>query len=181
MKKNVLLTLTLISVSVVLALYTIPVLKNWKSRPLPIFSEQADKNFANSIAKDVVLNSGITMERAMPVYPEQINNVTFSVFNHTDEPIIFSNQGFGLAVFTYDETNKKWKELQLPHVPFPEPTTLPPRTENWNPKIDNSWDILENDTAALGYKKIRFYILGKGKITNNSYAAYLDVIVSKPH
>jgi hypothetical protein len=179
MKKKILLTLAFIFASIVLAIYTIPILKSWENRRLPIFSEQANLNFANSIAKDVALNSDITMERAEPVNSEQINNVSFYVFNHTDEPILFSDQGFGLAAFTYDEIDKTWKELQLPHTPFPELTILPPRTENWNPKIDNSWDILENDTTSLGYQKIRFYVLGKGKITNTSYGAYLDVIISK--
>jgi len=45
------------------------------------------------------LNSGISIERATPVFPEQINYVGFVVFDHTDEPILFSNQGFGLTVF----------------------------------------------------------------------------------
>lgn len=144
----------------------------------PYFSNEANEIFVSSIAGNIDLNSGITMERSMPMNSEQINMVNFAVFNHTDEPIMFTNQGFGLTVFGYDDTNGNWESLQLQHVPYPEPKTLPPKLETWDFDINNSWDLLENDTAAWEYKQIRLYLTGTGKITNKMYGAYLDVTTS---
>ena len=185
MKKNITLSIILVIVFVTLILF-ISINKGYyevRSTPTTYslhsyFSAEANGIFDNIVAKDIDLNSGITMERALPLYDEQINNVTFAVFNHTNESILFPNQGFGLAVFRYDEITKIWENLQLPHVPFPEPTTLRPMVESWSSENNKSWSILEDDTTALGYKQLRLYVLGRGEITNTAYGAYLDVIVS---
>ena len=151
------------------------------SPAVSLFSDEANKIFVSSVAGDVDLNSGITMHGPTPVaIPEQINNIDFAVFNHTDEPILFSNQGFDLTVFRYDEAAKKWENLPLRYVPHSEPTILPPRLETEYSDAHNSWDILEDETTAWGYKQIRIYISGKGMITNKTYGTYLDVTISLP-
>jgi len=144
----------------------------------PYFSSEANEIFASSVVGAINLNSGVTMERAMPLYPNQINNITFAVFNHTDEPIIFPDQGFGLTVFAYDEINKDWERLQLRHVPYSQSKTLPPKLETWDFEINNGWDILENDVVALAREQIRLYVTGKGKATDKTYSAYLDITIS---
>jgi len=149
------------------------------NRATPSVSNESNKAFVSSVAGSVDLNSGITaMEFLEPLYRFQINNITFVVFNHTDEAIVFSNQGFGLTVFHYDDIANAWKKLQLQHVPYPEPKILPPKLEKWDSNIDNTWDILENDSTALGYSQVRLYISGQGKNTNKTYGAYLDVTIS---
>ena len=151
------------------------------SPAVSLFSEEANEIFVSSVAGDVDLNSGITMDGPTPVaIPEQINNIDFAVFNHTDEPILFSNQGFDLTVFRYDEIAKKWENLPLRYVPHAEPTILPPRLETRYSDVNNSWDILEDETTAWGYKQIRLYVSGKGQMTNKTYGAYLDVTVHLP-
>src|SRR5689334_4154059 len=80
------------------------------SYPIPsLFSTEADKDFISSLVNDTDLNSGIAMERVMSFYPNQANNITFAVFNHTDEPILFPDQGFGLTVFRYNDLNHLWE------------------------------------------------------------------------
>ncbi len=180
MKRYILLALIFVLTSASIALIATAILKPEEARfsTPTYFSKQANLTFAYSEARDVNLNQGITLERSIPLDPKQGNNITFAVFNHTDEPILFPNQGFGLSVFRYDENNSKWEKLQLPHTPYPELTTLPPRTESWNTENNNTWDLLENDTTAFGYKKLRLYVLGKGKFSNTPYGAYLDVEIS---
>ena len=149
------------------------------SLAVSLFTDEANKVFVSTVAGNVDLNSGITMIGPMSVaIPEQINNIDFAVFNHTDEPILFSNQGFDLVVFRYDETAKKWENLPLRYVPNSEIVILPPRLETEYSDVNNSWVILDDETTAWGYKQIRIYVSGKGQITNETYGAYLDATIS---
>ena len=145
-----------------------------------LFSGEANEIFVSSIAGNVDLNSGITMEASRSAIPEQINNVTFAVFNHTDEPIQFSNQGFDLKVFRYDEVARKWENLPLRYIPHSELAILPPRLETWDFELNNAWDILDDETTAWGYKHVRIYVSGTGQMTNKTYGAYLDVTIYLP-
>ena len=142
----------------------------------PQFSDEADRNFTSLIAKGVDVNSGITIETSTP-YSGQEYSIGFAVFNHTDESIIFSNQGFGLTIFRYDDANKVWEKLQLRHQPYVELRKIPAKIETWNSATDSTWHIPEEDTIALGYKQIRLYVIGKGETTNRDYGAYLDVSI----
>jgi len=69
--------------------------------------------------------------------------------------------------------------LHLQHVPDSNPKVLPPNLEKWDLKINNSWDILQNDTKVFGYGPIRLYVAGEGKVTNKKYGAYLDLTISE--
>lgn len=188
MRKNNIILLLVIAV-VAIFLVIVRGNKNYPesavtSTPSPagsLFSDEANKIFVSTVAGDIDLNSGITMDGPTPMaIPEQINNIDFAVFNHTDEPILFSNQGFDLTVFRYDETAKKWENLPLRFVPHSEPTILPARLESEYSDVNNSWDILEDETTAWGYKHIRIYVSGKGTVTNKTYGAYLDVTIHLP-
>jgi hypothetical protein len=186
MQKNTLLLLLAIAVT---AIFLVLVSENrddsesatppTPSPAIPLFSGEANEIFVSSVAGDVDLNSGITMERPASAIPEQINNVGFAVFNHTDEPILFPDQGFGLTVFRYDEIARKWENLPLRYVPHVEPTILSARIETWS-DVDKTWAILEDETTAWGYKHVRIYVSGTGQMTNKTYGAYLDVTISLP-
>jgi hypothetical protein len=143
-----------------------------------LFSNEADQLFVSTVARSADLNVGITLERVTSMSPDQDNNITFGVFNHTNEPVVFPNQGFGIAVFRFDNTNKLWENLQLQYRPYSESKTLPPNLESWDFEINNSWDISEDQVMSWGYKQIRVYVSGKGKVTNTAYGAYLDVAIS---
>jgi hypothetical protein len=188
MRKNIIIPLVAIAVTAIFLVIVSGNRNHLESAVTPtpslavsLFSDEANKIFVSSVAGDVDLNSGITMDGPTPVaIPEQINNIDFAVFNHTDEPILFSNQGFDLTVFRYDEPAKKWENLPLRYVPHSEPTILPPRLETEYSEVHNSWSILEDETTAWGYKQIRIYVSGKGQTTNKTYGAYLDVTIYLP-
>ena len=179
MRKNILIPLLAITVTAILII----VVRRNTDHPATasLFSNEANEIFVSSVAGDVDLNSGITMDGPTPMaIPEQINNIDFAVFNHTNEPILFSNQGFDLTIFRYDEIAKKWENLALRYVPHSEPTVLPPRLETRYSDVNNSWHILEDETTAWGYKQIRIYVSGNGQMTNKTYGAYLDVTIYLP-
>jgi hypothetical protein len=186
MRKNIIIPLLVIAVmavflAIVLGNSNHPEVILTLSPAVSLFSDDANEIFVSSVAGKIDLNSGITMDGPTPVaIPEQINNIDFAVFNHIDEPILFSNQGFDLAVFRYDEIAKKWENLPLRYAPHSELTMLPPRLETEYSDVNNSWDILEDETTAWGYKQIRIYVSGKGQMTNKTYGAYLDVTISLP-
>jgi len=179
MRKNILIPLLTITV---MAIFLI-VVRHTSEHPTAasLFSDEANEIFVSSIVGNVDLNSGITMDGPTPVaIPEQINNIDFAVFNHTDEPILFSNQGFNLTIFGYDEIAKEWENLPLRYVPHSETTILPPRLETQYSEVNNSWHILEDETTAWGYEQVRIYVAGKGTKTNKIYGAYLDVTIHLP-
>jgi hypothetical protein len=187
MRKNILIPLLAIAVTAIfLAIVRVnsnhpeSAVTPTPSSAVSLFSDEANEIFVSTVAVDVDLNSGITMERPASAIPEQINNVGFAVFNHTDEPILFSNQGYDLTIFRYDEIAKKWENLPLRYVPHSEPTILPPRLETEYSDVNNSWAILEDETTAWGYKQIRIYVSGNGTMTNQTYGGYLDVTISLP-
>jgi hypothetical protein len=187
MRKNILIPLLAIAVMsmlfvVVLVNRNYPASATSTASPAAsLFSAEVNDIFVSSIAGNIDLNSGITMDGPTPVViPEQINNIDFAVFNQTDEPILFPNQGFGLTVFRYDEIAKVWRKLPMQYVPHAEPKILPPRLETRYSDVNNSWHILEDETTAWGYKQIRIYVSGKGMKTNKTYGAYPDVTIHRP-
>jgi hypothetical protein len=178
MRKSILIPLFAITVTVIFLIVS----RRNSDHPTAasLFSDEANEIFVSSVAGKIDLNSGIIMESTTPAIPDQINYVDFNVYNHTDEPILFPNQGFGLTVFRYDEIAKEWENLPLHYVPHAEPTILPPRIGTWNTDVINSWSIFEDETTAWGYKHIRIYVSGKGMTTNKTYGAYLDVAIYLP-
>ena len=142
-------------------------------------SKNADRNFFSLIDDNVDINNGITVERAMPLYPEQSNNVTFAVFNHTDEKVIFADQVFGLIALGYDDAKDIWTIIKLQRTMNIDPIILPPNLEKWDFEVNNICNVLEDEFGALGYSQIRFYVTGQGITTNIVYGAYLDVIINR--
>lgn len=186
MKKNIpiIFIALLVMVSLLLIISRIYYTQDITVTPTPsnassYFPKAADEIFVSSVVPNQDLNTGITIEFATFLLPEQRDNVSFTVLNHTDESIKFTNQGFGLTIFGYDDINQRWESLELQHIPYAEPKILPPKLERWDPEINNSWDILENDVAALDREFIRLYISGVGEATNKTYGAYADVRVSR--
>ena len=185
MRRTILISLSAMVLIVVIFLVISRVPNNRKVTITPtsypvtsLFSKEADEAFVSSLGGSTDLNSGITMERATPASPDQANNITFAVFNHTDEPILFPDQGFGLIVSRYDEIDKLWERLQLPSAPYEEVKILPPKLETWDFEVNNTWGLLDYDTITFGEGRLRLYVSGKGETTNQIYGAYLDVSIS---
>jgi hypothetical protein len=146
----------------------------------PKYSKEANDIFVSSIAENTDLNSGLTIERAMSLYSDQENNVSFAVFNHTNESITFPNQGFGITIFWYNDTKNLWEELSLNHLPYSTAKTLPPKLERWDFEENlNSRDVLENDVEALPYDLVRLYVSGVGDLTDKKYGAHIDITISR--
>lgn len=184
MKKTKVLALTT-SVVVLMMLFALSIIRNrsrFTSAPAsflatPSYSYEANSIFASEVAGKVDLNSGITLERAIPIDSSQINKVTFAVFNHTGEDISFPNQGFGLTIYAYDDVGKHWVTQPLTHPPYPQETILPAKLESWYTDIDNAWDIFEDEIISLEYKQLRLYVSGIGQSSKKLYGAYLDITV----
>jgi hypothetical protein len=149
-------------------------------------TEEADKSFRSAILslhdlnQDIDLNFGITIDQAKPLNPDGTTSnyaIDFAVFNHSDEPITFPDQGFGIKIFRYDRVHEQWHEVSLSHAPRILSITLPPKTEKWDMEIGNFWTIWGADLETITYKEFRIYIQGKGDLSMKMYGAYLDVAV----
>lgn len=144
----------------------------------PMFSENANNLFSSMHEIGTDLNSGITINRIPSANIEQARNITYVVFNHTDESIIFPDQGFGLSIYQFNVTDMAWEKLPLPHFPEQVRKTLPPKLDGLDLNIRNVWTVLENDVDSLPSQDIRLYVSGSGQKTNTIYGAFMDVKIN---
>lgn len=150
----------------------------------PVIEPEFQQLFVDTIAKGVVLNSGLTMERlgflAVIEGPTPSpNEIGFDVYNHTNEKINFTNQGFGLQIYWLDKSSKKWEIVNLAVHPGPEPRSLPAKLEEFSFDIVNSWYIAARELTDVPYSELRLYISGTGAVSGKRYGAYLDVTLVK--
>jgi hypothetical protein len=148
--------------------------------PTPSFNLIANDIFFEEIAKGVDLNNGLMMIRQPFLLlgegpTPSPNYVSFVVLNHSDEPITFRDQGYGMKVFTYEPKSQDWKELQMATYPAARATTLPPKLEKYDFDINNSWDISPINFGTDLPQEIRIYISGIGDTSGKQYGAFLDV------
>ncbi len=146
---------------------------------LDIFDDQADEAFSQIYANDVDLNKGITIKRipfgsAIGGPTPSPNNFAMDILNHTDEPIRFQNQGFGLRTFIYDQERAAWSEITI-QKPFSEIVILPAKTESFDPTIDNSWVMPDEEFEQVQISDVRIFITGTGEKTGKTYAACYDL------
>jgi hypothetical protein len=144
----------------------------------PIFSEEADQSFVSSVVDNSNLNSGIAVLEIKPLESDQTNYITFAVLNHTEEPIVFPDQGFGFSLYWYKDIAKNRKEVSLSQFPNRTPKILPPQVEDLDHDIQNTWLIFENDIEDLPYQRVRLYVSGIGQTSNSVYGSYIDLYIN---
>lgn len=125
-----------------------------------------------SIVDATTLNEEIVLQRAHTNTPGFIG---FSVFNYANETVTFSDQGFGLKIYYYDENISRWNEKELSPFPEPRPTTLPARTSDIS--HTNTWRILDDDIVNAVPGVYRLYIEGVGNVTGKIYGAFFEFTI----
>ena len=123
---------------------------------------------------DATLNEEITLQKSQSNSPGLIG---FAVFNHSSEAVTFSDQGFSLKIYYYDESMSCWNEKELYPFPAPRPKTLPARTSDIS--HTNTWSILEDDIVNAVPGVYRLYIEGIGDLTGKKYGAFFDFTVQE--
>ncbi|MBN1452570.1 MAG: hypothetical protein JW963_16255 [Anaerolineales bacterium] len=111
--------------------------------------------------------------------PPSPNFLSFTVFNHTEEPIIFSNVGFSAELFHFSPLESNWEQVRLSMIPANNEKIIPAKLETIDSKIPNTWDIPNWELEALPYKELRIYIEGLGFHSQKKYGAYLDFTIQK--
>ncbi len=144
-----------------------------------IFDDGADEVFIRTYARGVDLNEGITIKRVplgmvLEGPTPSPNYFTMDVLNHSSEPIRFQDQGFGLRTFIYDQESATWSETDV-QKPFWDVVILPAKTESFDPTIDNSWTIPDEEFENVQSRDIRIFITGTGANTGKTYVAYYDL------
>ncbi len=150
--------------------------------PVATDDSRLEQQFVDSIAVNVDLNSGITLVRpstgiSIGNSSGVSNDVTFMLQNHTDEPIVFPDQAFGLMVFWADTEAGKWQNVELRTQPDPSQKTLPPRLERYDAAANNMWSVFPNEFMTLDHLQVRLYVQGVGTVTGKKYGAYLDAVL----
>jgi hypothetical protein len=142
-------------------------------------SSDLEVEFSESYAKNADINTGILI-RVTAFYKNEFESqmgkfVEFEVYNETNEPVIFKNIGFGIRIFSPDETSVAWQEIKLLYSPEMVPKIIDSNTTSFNPNIYNSFVVLYSDFDVELPKNIRLYISGVGQITNKDYIAFVDL------
>ena len=136
------------------------------------FDSQKNDVFLSGV--DAILNEEITLQRSQSNSPGLIG---FAVLNHASETVTFSDQGFGLKIYYYDEDTSYWDEKELYPFPAPRPKTLPAKTSNIS--HINTWSILEDDIVNALPGEYRLYIEGIGDVTGKKYGAFFEFTIQK--
>ena len=140
---------------------------------------EMDVAFKATIAPEVEINLGITLAQTGSALwvsggVESPPGPNVVVFNHTNEAVIFADQGFAVRMFEASFSDKRWNEVDLGLMYEATPKILPPRLETVGPETANvlwvSWRGLQLKSGA----RYRIYVEGEGSSTGTSYGAYID-------
>jgi hypothetical protein len=144
-------------------------------------SEESTTSFLNTIGKVQDLNQGITIftqaswEYDTESEPPYYYNI--AILNHTDEPIDFPNEGFGIEVYSYDSNNNSWYPVEIGVQPRCIPIQLGKGIGVL--QENNRWILNEKFLDVDRDFPVRIYVSGKGSLSNKKYGAYLDIELSQ--
>jgi hypothetical protein len=144
-----------------------------------VFDATANESFIQAYAKEADLNEGLTIARnpflvAADGTTPPPNYFSMTVLNHSDEPIHFPDQGFGLRTFVYDPEKGAWSEIVIQR-PAKNDVTLPAKLERYDATINNKWTIPNQNFEVVDQREVRIYILGTGEETGRIYGAFYDL------
>lgn len=151
----------------------------------PSLSTEANRIFLENVIKadnintDLEIVTGTIFESSDDSKRnEQTLIATLIVYNHSGESIKFSNQGFNLEVFQFDQNELHWNQIDLLKTPLSEEKVIPAGLETMDFGVMNFWDLSKEDIQKLEENSsIRIYIQGKGLESGNTYGSYLDIFV----
>lgn len=180
--KNIIAMMMIVIFSMLIILFNVGVnLRDDGATAFPTASGQntvKDREFEREIGA-IDLNVGITLELQKNMQ-DDIRSISFNVYNHTTEPIIFLDQGFGMKLYSYDPINKKWELISLPSFPAREIFELPPNTTKGDFKLRNFWTIVPDELKDFNGENLRLAVFGVGVDSEQEYGAYIDVSLQPP-
>jgi hypothetical protein len=152
----------------------------------PIVNSETNNKFINRVLSGQTekTNNGLTVERLKVIAlegvpPPSVNHVSLLILNHTEEPIEFENQGFGVQVFEYDASTSQWNEVILPYKPERKKKIVPAKLEDFDFEILNNWELTGEDFTNSKTGKVRILISGRGLDTGKKYYAFTDITLQK--
>ena len=135
-------------------------------------ANNVQKEEAFSALVNARLNKEIILERSSTNTKGLIG---FSVLNYATEHVTFSDQGFGVTIYYYDESTLRWEKKELYPYPAPSPKTLFAKTTDYSHV--NNWSILESDIVDVVPGEYRLYVEGVGSVSGKKYGAFFDFVV----
>lgn len=149
---------------------------NWQSA----IGKEADSKF-RELFPLVHLNNEIEIVITPSVFNDQnqiILNFDLSVLNHTNEPIKFLNNGFGVVFYQYRSNIHEWEQIKSDVYPGTISFTLPPAMDKSD--ITEFWIVNGNSLQNVDYSQpVRIYVTGVGEISGILYGDYRDVQIKR--
>lgn len=154
--------------------------------PTPILDSTANARFfeRSPLDSSYEINQGLTITRTSiggvkGIPTPSANYVSLLILNHTEEPIVFDDVGFGIQVFQYESPSSEWRQVNLPYVPEKKQKVLPPKTEKFDFTVLNGWEFNDSDFINLSTNVVRIIIRGIGADSSKNYGAYIDLLLQK--
>jgi hypothetical protein len=99
-----------------------------RSSSAPLFDTDANNEFLSVIGDIDNINDGILVY-LQPTYSAKANDSLkpyyVVVLNQSDEPIKFSNNGFGIQIFSFDQVENSWTSVEMSAKPGNIPLIVP--------------------------------------------------------
>ena len=137
-------------------------------------ANHAQKEEAFSALVNARLNKEIILERSSTNTKGLIG---FFVLNYATEHVNFSDQGFGVTIYYYDESTLHWEKKALSPYPELRPKTLFAKTTDLSHV--NTWSILESEIVDVVPGEYRLYVEGVGSVSGKKYGAFFDFVVQE--
>ena len=102
--------------------------------------------------------------------------IGYEIVNQKSVPIYFPDRTFGVRLYQYDSSTKKWSRVQLRFEVEQRVVTVPPGDRPWP---ENFYAFAPGDVAATG--KIRLVVIGwvdPSRPESTKIAAFTDIEVS---
>lgn len=186
-QKRINRTRLLLTILILFGLSPLALLLAINSRSVKSFTVDPtlEQDFERMYVKYADVNSGISIQILSsynaPTETDFGGLAEYAVYNHSQEPIIFPDSGFGLRIFTI-QNDAIWKEIKQ-NTPFMEnPTTMMP-----SGKVIDSFGNLKKNSLFLRYSDfdteipsmLRLYVAGTGQKTHINYVAYIDLSLDR--
>jgi hypothetical protein len=125
-----------------------------------------DASFSEVVGEDVIIDSSISVylgdSPTVFVTGRRDDGITFLVYNHADEAIVFSDHSFGLRLFRNGGPGQGWQEIEVPLTSRADPITLPSQLTTYDPAVGNLWVLPRDYLPVVPPATVRVYVQGTG-------------------
>jgi hypothetical protein len=134
--------------------------------------DERDKLFAITVAAELTLGRGLSIEPDKSEFYAPYGSVDFFVHNHTGHDLCFQDDAFGVRGFVFNEEQEQWEEIDLGFTPIPSGLRC---LRNEVTELSETWGVFPTQWVdTRGHSEVRLLVIGIAD-TGERYGAYADI------